>query len=155
MLAKGERLRMPYKEYLQTPHWQNTRKAMMGLKLYRKCELCGTREYKLHVHHLNYDCLFEEKYIDLVVLCSVCHKKVHDEGITLKRDDNATRLYYFSRLFYYLKGGREFWEAVRLAHTDVDEVDLGWGGYVSLNEIMEVVEQDRKASKENCIIIRS
>lgn len=31
-----------------------------------------------HVHHLSYDCIGNEKYTDLIVICEECHTDLHD-----------------------------------------------------------------------------
>ena len=65
-----------YKEYLNSPHWRETRKAALERAWYR-CQLCNS-EKNLNVHHNNYDRLWYESPRDLIVLCSDCHAKFHD-----------------------------------------------------------------------------
>jgi 5-methylcytosine-specific restriction endonuclease McrA len=66
---------MDYKEYLQSDHWQKTRKATLADRKY-KCEQCGRRGL-LHVHHLTYANLWAERPEDLQVLCEQCHYLEH------------------------------------------------------------------------------
>jgi 5-methylcytosine-specific restriction endonuclease McrA len=68
---------IPYKEYLQTEHWKNTRKKALKKAKY-KCELCGSKE-DLNVHHKTYEHRGEEPPEDLIVLCHHCHAKFHDK----------------------------------------------------------------------------
>lgn len=67
---------MPYKEYLQTPHWQALRLSMLKRAAY-KCSLCGESK-PLHVHHNTYVRRGEEKLSDLIVLCHECHESFHE-----------------------------------------------------------------------------
>ena len=67
---------MAYKNYLKSNHWKEM-KATIYARGHRKCAICG-REYGLNVHHMTYKRLNKEKFIDLLVLCTVCHKKYHD-----------------------------------------------------------------------------
>ena len=68
--------RSDYKEYLQTEHWQQTRKEALRRANYR-CQLCGNRG-KLNIHHNNYENLYNEKDSDVIVLCGDCHEKFHN-----------------------------------------------------------------------------
>lgn len=67
---------MPYREYLQTAHWQNLRVSMLKRAGY-KCSVCGESK-PLHVHHNTYERRGEEKLSDLVVLCHECHELYHE-----------------------------------------------------------------------------
>lgn len=68
---------MPYREYLQTDHWQDTRKRALRRAGYA-CQLCNKRG-RLHVHHRTYENLGDEDRDDLIVLCEHCHAKFHDK----------------------------------------------------------------------------
>lgn len=70
---------LPYKDYLQTDHWKETRKQAL-FRSGRKCQLCSNMG-NLHVHHNNYDNLWEETDNDLIVLCDKCHAKFHDKEV--------------------------------------------------------------------------
>lgn len=76
--ARLEELRtMPYREYLQTAEWQETRKQALKRAHY-KCQLCN-REGRLNVHHKTYEHRGQELNSDLIVLCENCHGKFHDK----------------------------------------------------------------------------
>ena len=64
---------MTYAEYLETPGWQETRKAAIEREGGR-CALCGSDNKPLQVHHNDYTRLGEELPEDLTVLCSDCHE---------------------------------------------------------------------------------
>jgi hypothetical protein len=70
-------LSMPYKEYLQTEHWQMLRKSALRRSGY-SCELCSSRS-SLNVHHKTYERRGREYASDLTVLCYNCHAKFHDK----------------------------------------------------------------------------
>jgi len=63
---------LSYREYLETDHWKWVRWAALWVAGNR-CQLCRSEE-NLEVHHNNYDCLFNERPGDLVVLCRECHE---------------------------------------------------------------------------------
>lgn len=70
---------MPYKEYLQTDHWKNTRKKAQERANYR-CQLCNTKKQTLHVHHRTYERRGQEYASDLIVLCANCHETFHNHS---------------------------------------------------------------------------
>ena len=73
--------RMPYGEYLQTPHWQHKRNEKLRAMGYR-CQLCNRPASKviLDVHHHTYERRGEERDEDLTVLCRECHYRHHEHG---------------------------------------------------------------------------
>lgn len=78
-LRKEHLARMPYKEYLKTPEWQERRrKAVRTAK--NACQLCNTSGVILDVHHRTYENRGNERFADLIVLCRACHSKHHGKG---------------------------------------------------------------------------
>lgn len=69
---------MPYREYLQTPEWNERRKKSLRRAGYR-CQLCNRNDLKLHVHHRTYERRGSENDGDLIVLCELDHAKFHDK----------------------------------------------------------------------------
>jgi hypothetical protein len=76
---QGERTRQDnraeYRLYLQSPHWQATRKAALE-RAGQRCQLCN-RAGRLDVHHRTYERVGHEKPGDLTVLCRKCHDIFH------------------------------------------------------------------------------
>jgi 5-methylcytosine-specific restriction endonuclease McrA len=70
---------MPYREYLQTPEWQQRRKAALKRAGYA-CQVCN-RKRQLHVHHRTYERRGDEYTADLIVLCDDCHALYHGKGL--------------------------------------------------------------------------
>jgi hypothetical protein len=68
---------MPYKEYLQTPHWKRRREDKLRVAG-RSCQLCNRSSVVLNVHHRTYERLGEELDGDLIVLCRACHSTFHE-----------------------------------------------------------------------------
>jgi len=66
---------MPYRDYLQSPEWQERRRRMLKSAGYR-CQLCNASA-QLHVHHRTYERRGSEYNGDLIVLCAGCHAKFH------------------------------------------------------------------------------
>ena len=70
---------MPYRQYLETDHWQEVRKGAHRRAGYR-CQMCGESHITLDVHHNTYDNRGEERNRDVIVLCRDCHSKHHIGG---------------------------------------------------------------------------
>lgn len=66
---------MPYREYLQTEHWQAVRMSALKRGRYH-CQLCNAGGV-LDVHHNTYERRGEEQSADVIVLCRGCHGKFH------------------------------------------------------------------------------
>jgi 5-methylcytosine-specific restriction endonuclease McrA len=73
---RGQLARLPYQQYLRTPHWQAMRKRAL-LRAGFQCKRCEVRGQRLDVHHLSYDRLGRELESDLTVLCELCHAGEH------------------------------------------------------------------------------
>jgi hypothetical protein len=67
-----------YNEYLQSPHWKETRKRALE-RSGNHCSVCMSTK-NLNVHHNNYERLGEELDTDLTVLCKKCHDIFYREG---------------------------------------------------------------------------
>jgi 5-methylcytosine-specific restriction endonuclease McrA len=67
---------IPYREYLQTDHWRETREYALIRADYR-CQVCNSSA-GLHVHHRTYARRGEELPSDVIVLCADCHKLFHE-----------------------------------------------------------------------------
>jgi len=69
-----------YREYLRSLAWAWRRDICLREMDY-ECQEClvSSDEYgvKLHIHHLHYDNIYAERWEDLTVLCSDCHKGEH------------------------------------------------------------------------------
>ena len=72
---------MTYKEQLHDPRWQRVQSEIRQRDKY-KCQMCGSTDKFLHVHHLYYTSgikVWEYDYESLVTLCEDCHKSAHTE----------------------------------------------------------------------------
>jgi hypothetical protein len=67
---------LPYREYLQTPHWKHRRQDRVRVAGYR-CQFCNRGSVTLNVHHRTYERLGEEHDGDLTVFCQDCHHILH------------------------------------------------------------------------------
>lgn len=85
--VKREVRRLYYSYFLNNPYW-HTIADYMKRKAKYKCKKCGKKKSKetkneLNVHHLDYELHgFEHLKLmrsqDLIVVCSTCHKKLHN-----------------------------------------------------------------------------
>lgn len=67
---------MPYREYLQTPEWLQTREAALKRARFMR-QVCSERS-RLQVHHRTYVRRGSEYAADLIVLCEPCHQTFHE-----------------------------------------------------------------------------
>lgn len=82
-----------YDDYLQSDHWLATRDAKLE-QAKRRCERCGEyakrrpggRWVGLHVHHLTYERVGQERMDDLEVLCIHCHQVEHGHAEDTERN---------------------------------------------------------------------
>jgi len=83
-----------YKTYLQSAEWRLKREERLKLDRYT-CQQCGAtaKEYRLEVHHLNYERLGSERMEDLQTLCIVCHPIATSEQ---RRKKYAKRVFVLS-----------------------------------------------------------
>jgi len=87
-----------YSKYLETAWWivRKARALKLGLN---KCNRCGTT-HRLRVHHITYERLYNERDMDLQVVCETCHRIIHKtEPTTFKRQK-----YLYKELMLLKKG---------------------------------------------------
>jgi 5-methylcytosine-specific restriction endonuclease McrA len=80
--------RMPYRQYLNTYHWQQLRLLKLS-EVEERCQLCYSPQKPLHVHHRTYARLGNEKLTDLTVLCKDCHTLFHQHRTLTKPPKRA------------------------------------------------------------------
>lgn len=89
---------MDYKKKLKDPRWQKKKSEIMMRDKFT-CQLCGSTENTLNVHHITYmRCKNGEPWScpdsDLVTLCENCHREVHDNpDIPFPFDEKMTKEY--------------------------------------------------------------
>ena len=76
-LTRLKDLELPpdYDRYMRSTAWKTKRAEALD-HYGHTCTLCGQTE-KLHVHHLHYQSVGQEKMEDLTVCCQGCHYKLH------------------------------------------------------------------------------
>ena len=78
-----ERSNELYLEYLNSEKWRSIKRKRIEIDGGR-CVCCGSRGTTgnpLEVHHLSYKNIYHAEtriYEDLVTLCSICHKQIHN-----------------------------------------------------------------------------
>lgn len=70
---------MPYRDYLQTPEWEETRKKALKRAGFR-CQICNAYGVRLNVHHRTYERRGNEDNRDLITLCEKCHGIFHENS---------------------------------------------------------------------------
>jgi predicted HNH restriction endonuclease len=64
-----------YRKYLKSEQWKQKREEVLE-RHGHKCVFCDSSN-KLQVHHMNYDNVGNEGVLDLFVVCSGCHTRMH------------------------------------------------------------------------------
>ncbi len=67
-----------YREYIDSPEWQEVRKRFWNSKLPKECYICGRSDRSRDLHHKTYKNLGNECLRDLVPVCRECHYSIHD-----------------------------------------------------------------------------
>ncbi len=79
-ISRYQQLRtMPYKEYLQTPEWNQRRNRHLKSARF-SCQVCNASNSILDVHHRTYERRGNELFTDLIVLCRNCHSLFHERS---------------------------------------------------------------------------
>lgn len=81
-----------YNKYLKSAKWKAKRGAAID-KAGNKCQRCGYPAYKLEVHHLSYEHLFDEPPGDLLVVCKSCHEIEDGKRVVRTMERNANALH--------------------------------------------------------------
>ncbi len=68
--------KLSYKSYLKSAKWRTFKQMLFDLRGH-KCEKCGEIKGAIDGHHKTYIRLFNELPEDIILLCRVCHKRVH------------------------------------------------------------------------------
>ena len=66
-----------YDRYMRSKTWQIKRRKFLA-HFNCQCALCGNKDH-LHVHHLHYETLGDERVEDVLVCCRRCHFLAHHE----------------------------------------------------------------------------
>lgn len=66
-----------YDDYLRSTSWKVFREFVMAGERFGICIACGCRK-NLHLHHIDYSHVGQERLCDVVPICGMCHSRVHD-----------------------------------------------------------------------------
>lgn len=86
---------MSYNNYLKTFHWMKMKHSLYSK--YNKCFFCRSK-IGLNIHHRRYktkkgrSILFREREADLLVVCNVCHKTIHDRYGTKELSNKVIKI---------------------------------------------------------------
>lgn len=75
---------MSYSEKLKDPRWQKKRLKVFEYAQFR-CQICGSKDKTLHVHHSYYTRGKEPWQYptgSLICVCEKCHEKLHPKAAT-------------------------------------------------------------------------
>jgi hypothetical protein len=79
-------VKLNYEKYIRSSSKWKTICVQIRNRDDNKCKLCDSTE-KLHVHHLTYKRLGNERPEDLVTLCELCHSDQHKLANTIRIND--------------------------------------------------------------------
>ncbi|MDT4738413.1 hypothetical protein [Bradyrhizobium sp. WYCCWR 12699] len=98
---------MRYRKYIESDAWRSNPARLAELAASRgRCRLCSARAsrgWRIEVHHATYRRLGRERRVDLIALCSCCHRDVetflrrrrYARRVPLRRD--VVRVHDFRR----------------------------------------------------------
>ena len=66
-----------YFDYLQSKKWRKKKLKLKRSVNHKQCMVCYSPK-KIHVHHLTYKHIFDEKLNELNFLCKKHHAQIHD-----------------------------------------------------------------------------
>lgn len=79
-MKKDQEKTLSYNEQIKSPHWQKRRLQILQRDNFT-CQICGSTEKTLHVHHLCYrkDAkIWDYPDNTLITLCEDCHRMEHE-----------------------------------------------------------------------------
>lgn len=79
-MKKDQEKTLSYNEQIKSPHWQKRRLQILQRDNFT-CQICGSTEKTLHVHHLCYrkDAkIWDYPDNTLITLCEDCHRTEHE-----------------------------------------------------------------------------
>lgn len=77
-ISRGDPLwRVKYETYMSGSAWQRTRQRFIAANGPLLCRGCGS-SHQIALHHRTYDRLGSERLEDLVAVCPMCHKGIHE-----------------------------------------------------------------------------
>lgn len=92
---------MTYKEQLTDPRWQKKRLQILERDNWT-CQMCGSTEKQLHVHHFTYkskNMAWDALNEDLVAWCCDCHFITHINNLTGLESELISYCQYMIGLF--------------------------------------------------------
>lgn len=78
-----------YQKYLRSAHWLRFRAKVRKHK--KSCKNCGSKK-NLHVHHVSYARLGNERFSDVMMLCAICHTAHHQGTITAYKEPKKKKI---------------------------------------------------------------
>ena len=84
------------KEYFKSVKWNTIRQKVLHRDNYA-CILCGSGVpyTELHIHHITYKNLFNEKINELKTVCLSCHNNIHETLGFPSKDSSIYKTEYF------------------------------------------------------------
>lgn len=79
-MKKDQEKLLSYEEQIKSPHWQKRRLQILQRDNFT-CQICGSTEKTLHVHHLCYKKdakIWDYQDKTLITLCEDCHRMEHE-----------------------------------------------------------------------------
>jgi 5-methylcytosine-specific restriction endonuclease McrA len=113
---------MDYNKYLQTEHWNKTRKIKLLSRNF--CQICSSTK-NLHIHHKYYknkegkSILFNEHNTKLITLCGSCHslwhryiKEIRKPNKKILRIKRLMELNVIKNKAFWIVGNPELYESI-------------------------------------------
>ena len=131
--------------YLSSNHWKNMRKVIYD-KYKGKCTKChkSFSPNKMHVHHLTYKRIGNEKESDLILLCEKCHSLVHQLKRESRKKNQQKDIIKDNLHAFDIK---IFEIYLLLRDTDLDYTTLSKKYYISISVIKQIAAKKGRYGK--------
>lgn len=73
-----------YDDYIKSKHWQDKKQEYFRFHD-RQCIECGSIK-AIHLHHMTYEHIGNERLSELIPLCEMCHKATHSADKIVKAE---------------------------------------------------------------------
>lgn len=144
---------MPYREYLQTNHWDKVKKVVRE-RAKNKCQLCGTTKGQMNVHHNNYEHRGEEldHLEDVILLCRDCHSMYHNRNRPRMNESKALAMAFLAldEVLYRINTAtwtENFIPELKYIIDDMQNKIMVYDWRAILDAIKEYKEQPEKETK--------
>lgn len=84
--------KLEYQKYLKSTHWKKFKREFFK-RFEKVCRKCNSKD-RIQLHHISYENLWCEQFLDVIPLCENCHAIRHNKKPKKKRKHKVNTEYY-------------------------------------------------------------